>query len=230
MEEWRDSRSAIEKFMDCSPANIDPQSRRVFFDAVSNEFQTSHETEMARWRAQYPGRRDGLDAAIGIFQTDLRNFMTKIVDRSDASSKAVILRFGDARAIAALGPAVKQNVLSMLGEPARFYGINHRYHPQTEAIQVLGYWIDPANREFARGEKDDFTRILTSLLPHARTGISAYEDGYFQSALKALGRSDSTEAETALADWMDKQGDHGSFLYHEASRSLTAIRSRRAGG
>jgi hypothetical protein len=72
--------------------------------------------------------------------------------------------------------------------------------------------------------------MLTSLVPHIQSGLSPYEDRYFQAALKALGHSDSAEAETALASWMDTQKDHGNALYHEASRSLTAVRTRRGKG
>ena len=113
-------------------------------------------------------------------------FMANLVDRSDTSSKETILRYGDARAIAALGPAVKHDVLSMLGSGGQFYGINHRYHPQLEAVQVLGFWIDPANKEFSAAEKSDFTHTLTALLPHVQPGVNAYEDRYFQAALQAL--------------------------------------------
>ena len=227
VEEWRDSRLAIENLMDCPPAAIDAQSRRTFFDAVRSEFTTDHTAEIARWRKLHGRPHDTLDGAIGIFQTDLRRFMEKLVDRSDASSKDVVLRFGDGRAIAALGPSVKQNVISMLGSATRFYGINQRYHPQLDAIEALGYWIDPANREFSSHEKDDLTRMLISLLPNVRPGLNGYEDRCFQAALKALAHSDSIDAETALAGWMDRQNDHGNFLYHEASRSLNAIRAKR---
>ena len=227
IEEWRDSRLAVEKLTDCSPASIDPQSRRTFFDVVRSEFTTTHTAEIARWRKLYPRPHDGIDTAIGIFQTDIRRFMGDLVDRGDATSKDAILRYGDARAIAALGPAVKHDVLSMLGSGGQFYGINHRYHPQLEAIQVLGLWIDPSNNEFSPAEKSDFTRTLTALLPHVQPGLSAYEDRCFQSVLKALAHSDSLDAETALASWMDGQTDRGSFLYHEAARSLSAVRSRR---
>src|SRR5690349_17303880 len=79
VEEWRDSRAAVEKFMDCSPAAIGVEARKTFFDVVTNEFTTEHHNEAG-------------DDAIGIFQTDLRRFMEKLVDRSDASSKDVILR------------------------------------------------------------------------------------------------------------------------------------------
>jgi len=227
IEEWRDSRLAVEKFMDCPPASIDPQSRNTFFDVVRSEFATGHSAEIARWRKLYPRPHEGVDTAIGIFQTDLRRFMEGLVDRNDVSSKDAILRYGDARAIAALGPAVKHDVVSMLGSGGQFYGINHRYHPQLEAVQVLGFWIDPANREFSAAEKNDFTRTLTSLLPDVQPGVNAYEDRYFQAALQALAHSDSLDAETALASWMDRQTDHGSFLYHEAGRSLGAVRAQR---
>ena len=227
MEEWRDSRLAIEKFMDCPPASIDAQSRKTFFDAVASEFTANHGAEIARWRKTYPGKRDSLAAAIGIFQTDMRRFMERIVDRKDAASKDVILRYGDARAVAALGPAVKHDVLAALGNPSAFYGIDHRYHPQLDAIEVLGYWIDPANSEFPPAEKDELTRVLLSLLPHIQSGVNAYEDRSFQSALKALGHSDSIDVETALASWLDRQNDRGGFLYHEATRSLNAVRARR---
>lgn len=227
IEEWRDSRLAVEDLTDCAPASVDPQSRKVFFDVVRSEFAVSHSAEIARWRKLYPKPHDGVDVAVGIFQSDIRRFMAGLVDRSDASSKDVILRYGDARAIAALGPPVKHDVLSMLGSGGQFYGLNHRYHPQLEAVQVLGLWIDPGNREFSPAEKNDFTQMLVALLPHVQPGLNAYEDRYFQAALNALGHSDSLDAETALASWMDRHPDHGSFLYHEAARSLTAIRSRR---
>jgi hypothetical protein len=115
----------------------------------------------------------------------------------------------------------------MLGNGGQFYGLSHRYHPQLEAVQVLGFWIDPGNREFSPAEKNDFTRTLVALLPHVQPGVNAYEDRYFQSALQALAHSDSLDAETALAGWMDRQTDHGSFLYHEAARSLKSVRARR---
>ena len=44
IEEWRDSRLAVEKLTDCPPASIDPQSRKTFFDVVRNEFTTDRKS------------------------------------------------------------------------------------------------------------------------------------------------------------------------------------------
>jgi hypothetical protein len=162
-EEWRDSRRAVFDFTDCDPDAIDAASRRVFFDVVRAEFETDHTAELNRWEEKRPGS-EALFEGILIFQHRLRELMDRIVVPADAELAGTILAYGDAKAIAGLGPSVRSDVLRQLGKPARTYGISKQYDAQLEALGALGYWIDPANGSFPAAEKQAFVTILTSLL------------------------------------------------------------------
>jgi hypothetical protein len=225
--EWAASRAALQQFNECPAAEIDVRSRHTFFEAVASEFRADHSAEIRRWRTLYPQSEDGLDVAVGIVEAEMRETMEKLVDRHDTFSRDVILRYGSAKAIAALGPSVRSNVFEMLGSTVYTYGVDQRYSTRDEAIQVLGYWIDATNHEFSPAEKDEFTRALTSLVPHMTADAHPREYRFYLAAVKALRHSENVDAEVALAGWMQKQSDRGSLLYTESSAALEAIRRNR---
>jgi len=162
-EEWSASRRAISKFMGCAPSAIDSASRRVFFEVVGREFTTDHKPALDKWRAKRPGS-EALFEGITVFQHELRAYMERLADpKRDAESKGTILRYGTAKTIASFGPAVKNDVLQMLGKPNAVYGVSNQYNSQLDALATLGEWVDPSSGAFSAEEKARFAEILAGL-------------------------------------------------------------------
>lgn len=221
-EEWRDSRRAVMDFTYCEPEAIDRASRRVFFEVVRAEFETDHRPALDRWVARRP-ESEALFDGIRIFDHRLKELMDRIVTPADAEFAGTILSYGNARAIASLGPSVERDVIRQLGKPGRSYGLSRQYDAQLEALGTLGYWIDPANHSFSAVRKEMFTGILTSLLQTSDVVHSSAHARVLDAALRALAHSDDPAAGTAVRQWMEKQTDHAQPLYSAAGRAAEAI-------
>lgn len=225
-EEWGASRRAISKFMGCAPSTIDNASRRVFFEVVGREFATDHKPALDKWRARRPGS-EALFEGITVFQHELRSYMERLADpRLDAESKDTVLRYGTAKTIAAFGPAVKGDVLKMLGKPNAAYGVSRQYNSQVDALATLGEWVDSSNGAFNAQDKGQFAEILAGLLPLSDSIRPGQHTRLVETTLKALGRSDDARAEKAIRHWMEKQSRKEGWLYELASKSASNIQKK----
>ena len=221
-EQWRDSRRAVSEFIGCPPSSVDAASRRVFFEVVKREFATEHTADLAQWSKKRPGS-DALYEGISLFQSELKGYMDRLVDRNDVEFKSTILRYGNAAAIAKLGPAVKHDVVAMLGAPS-IHGLRHQYNAQEAALGALGLWIDPSNTDFSPAEKANFTGIVTGVLPVLTNTADKHQYRLAEGALKALSHAEGAEAEASVRRWMASQPNGA--LQRLAASSADAIHKR----
>jgi hypothetical protein len=223
LEQWRASREAVSRAMGC-PA-LDSQSRKIFYAVVEREFETDHRAALAQWQATRPGS-EALWEALHIHQRELRDFMERTFEpHRDAAFAPVVLKYGTAPTIASLGPSVRDDVLHMLGLPERRYGVAGQYSAQITAMDVIGYWIDPANTAFAPAEKAKLTSIATGLLAESRDVRRGHHYQLVETALKSLGRSADLRAESAIRAWMATAAPNAP-LYKIAARAAKDIRKK----
>lgn len=162
-QQFAASRRTLFAFTSCDPAVVDAQSRRVFYEAVDREFNTDHTAYIRRWAAAHAdGNPEGAWEAVNLLQSEMRNYLHRIFDsaRDGKEFTHIVLRYGKAETIAALGPDAQRDVLAILAGPDRFYGVSKKLNPKIAARGALAYWIDPANPSFTPVEKAEFARIL----------------------------------------------------------------------
>lgn len=163
--QWAASRLALFRFMSCHPADVDAQSRRIFYEVVDRELNTDHTAYLRRWAAAHAdGNPEGAWEAVSILQGELRDYLHRIFDPAldGKEFRHIVLRYGKAQTLAALGPDAQREVLDILSAPDRFYGVSKRLNPKIDALGALAYWIDPANPSFTPVEKAEFARILSA--------------------------------------------------------------------
>jgi hypothetical protein len=226
-EQWAASRRALFDFMSCDPAGVDAQSRRNFYEVVDREFNTDHTARIQRWAAAHASANpDGAWEAVNNLQYALRNYLHRIFDpaRDGKEFKHIVLHYGKAQTLAALGPKAQREVLDILGAPDRFYGVSKSLNPKVDALGALAYWIDPANPSFTPAEKYDFAQILTGLLELSESVHNGHHRRLVETALTSLAKSDDSHALAAVEKWAGKRADRTDRLSEIASKTVAEMR------
>lgn len=211
--EWRHSREAVESLMmRCSSGPDNAHGRAIFYQFVEHEFTYT-----------YVPRFEGESESVSQFQHELQQYMGKIVTPDDLSFKPMILRFGNAKSIAALGPAVRRDVMTLAREETQAVGYS-RSSPQQHAIGAIGYWLDPAESRFTSAEKEEMTQLLLDKIRDT-PGRAVVGDPYATAyrAIEALSHADSPEVAAALRAVAD---DSRSTLRDIAKSSYHAVKAR----
>lgn len=235
-EEWRARLAGFEAMISgtCVDGPADAASRAVVFRFLEKEMTLDYAGVFKAWRAE-DGRPLSEGAAEGfvLLQRDLLAYIDRIVVPSDVRHRDIILTYAGGRAISRLGAAVKDDVLrNAANPPARLHGLVGQ-NTQTEAMRAIGYWLDPASTVLTPAERAGHAKILVTALP--KDGLLRDFDShrrFVATALEALGRSDSAEAEEAIRAWRNVYIVHygaGDELEDLATRSANAIQSRRRG-
>lgn len=191
----------------------------IFFQLVDAVFKAGENTNRA-------GDRDRSEAAwesANQYEYDLLQYMDRVVNERDIEFKAVILKTANALAISRLGPDAKYDVLRTVhvADPSTVGAGHHSAY--TQAILVLGYWIDPAEERFSTGEKREMTDVLLSKAASYYEMADSDQTVNVEATLRALGHAASPEALSALNKWTRSQ--HPSL--REASQSASAaVRAR----
>lgn len=224
LDEMAEARRAVSAFMGCDPGDIDESSRKVFFSVVEREFRTDHSSHLATWKQRHTDS-DALTDAIALHQHELREYMDRLFDPArDREFRHVVLNYGKAKTIAALGPDAKNDVVKSLRVANHFYGLSQRYNSQIDALAALGYWIDPENASFTPAEKYELTEILTGLLLVSENVQDGNHRRIVQAALSSLAKSDDTHALAAVERWAAKQAGRNDSLSKAAEKTLAQMR------
>lgn len=212
--EWRVSRTAVENLMAACPAGpVDSRSRAIFFQLVEKEFTY-----------EYALSQEGESESVIQFQHDLQRYMTRITTERDLPAKSVIITYGNAEAINALGAAVKDDVLRMAREQEHVVGYS-RHSPQRQALATLGYWVDPHDSRFSATEKREMTSVLLARLGDYGSAAPLVGPPYATVSvlLQALAHSDEPEVASALRNWTRSPD---ASLREVAFRSSEAVQKR----
>src|SRR5450759_5375596 len=115
--QFGDMRRTVTSLMDsCSTGPFDYQSRAVLFQIADREF--AHDfTPMLK--AARPDQQAAMQEAIVSFEHRLTHYLEQIVRARDVEFKATLLQVGTGKAIAVLGPPVKNDVLGIATNPER---------------------------------------------------------------------------------------------------------------
>jgi hypothetical protein len=226
LEEMAASRRAVSAFMGCDPADIDPASRKVFFAVVQREFRHDPKPHLDAWKTTHPGS-DALWDGINTYQAELRDYLGRAFEPArDKEFMNVVIQYGKAKTIANLGPAAKAAVTRSLGTPRSFYGIANLHNSQVEALEALGYWIDPANPSFTPVEKYELAQILTGLLDVSENVAGPHHERVVGTALRSLAHSDDAHALTRVEAWAGKRKDKDDPLSRTAARTIAEMKRR----
>lgn len=233
-QEWRAARNMALDLMVSECRATGPRrgpERAAVFELLEREMLVDYADVFAA-REKRTGKPLSESAAEGpmYFQRDLSEFIDRIVTPEDIQYKEVILRYGGGLAISKLGKAVRSAVFRQAAEPARsFYGVEMR-SPQVEAIRAIGYWLDPASPVLTAAERKEWAQVLATLLPNDGILLDAeHHPRLVRTALEALSRSDSTEAEQTIRTWRNVYQNNygrGDSLEILAQEAADKIRSR----
>jgi hypothetical protein len=165
--------------------------------------------------------------AIMTFQNDLSTYLDSIVGRSDIAYKSTILRFGSGRAIAALGPAAKADVIAAATSAGKLSGFEHHHNPQQAAFDAIGEWIDPSNHDFDAHDKAQLNALLVRAID-AADGV--VQPGMHQAVMVALaraaGHSDDPRAAAALRRFTARLQHKGGEVFESANHSADQVDAR----
>jgi hypothetical protein len=219
-------RLQVETFMTNCPAGpTDAASRAAFFDLLAREYTTDWSAQLRR--ATTPDEANARWEAINTFQTDLSTYLDRIVQRSDVTYKATIFRFGSGRAIAALGPAVKSDVVAAATSAGKLSGLEHRHNAQEAAFEAIGYWIDPSNRDIDPRDKAQLTSLLVGAID-AADGV--VHGGMHQAVMvtlaRAAGHSDDPRTAASLRRFAERLQHKSGEVYQTATKSADAVEAR----
>lgn len=103
--------AADRLIMRCPSGPTDPRERSLFFHLVKKEFNQN-----------YDPRSEGEEESILQSQHELQHYMGRIVEASDMAYAPIILRYGDARAMSALGSAVQRDVIALARQDSQTVG------------------------------------------------------------------------------------------------------------
>jgi hypothetical protein len=220
-------RLTVETFMsNCPRGPLDPLSRKVFFDLVDREYSTDFGVQMAQARGEQESQARW--EAITIFQGDLSRYLDEIVGPRDMEYKSTILKVGSGRALAALGPAVKGDVLRLATTAGhKLSGFEHRHNAQAAAFEALGYWIDASNGDFNQREKGQLNGLLTGALDASSGAIEG--DAHSRTLIaitRSLGHSDDPRAAASLRRFAERLESKKGEIYESARKSADDVEAR----
>ena len=223
------SRRALFELMGCEPAAIDARSRKIFFEAMDLEFNADHSASIERWaKAHAAANPEGMFEAVSGLQHEMRAYLDRLYEPAlDAQFEHVVLRYGQAKTIARLGPASKADVIEVLSTSHRRYGVGKRHNPQVDALAALGHWIDPANASFTPVEKYELAQILTALLEVSENVEPGNHLRLIEATLSSLAKSDDSHAIAAVEKWLARRKDPNDSLSRRAAKTLQEMKGRK---
>lgn len=216
-EEWRAaSRSLYRLMRECPKGPADAESRGRFFDYVRQEFSLDYKALGELWRLRGQALTEGGWESIDYHRRDLLAYVDAIVDPArDARFAPVVLRYGNGPAIAALGHAVKNDVIELA-----------RTRP-IEAATALGRWIRDDERAFGAAEKAELTTLLITLLPDPTAVSPGAVHLRARAALEALSAARDPRVAATLRAWATAHEKHLGYentLARLARKSAESIR------
>jgi hypothetical protein len=218
--DWQQSGEAIENlFVACPAGPASRASRAIFFQLVDSVFKAGE----SAGREANPDRSEASWEFANQYEFDLRQYMDRIVSEKDLELKSVILKTANARAISRLGPGAKYDVLRIVhsANPARIGAGHHSAY--TQAILVLGIWIDPAEKRFTGDEKREMTDVLLEKAAAYHATVNYDQTINAEATLKALGHATAPEVLPALEKWGDSAYPS---LREAADAGIVAVKAR----
>jgi hypothetical protein len=116
-------------------------------------------------------------------------------------------------------------VKKSLGAPNRFYGVANLHSSQLEALDALGYWLEPGNVSFTPAEKYEFTQILTGLLDVSENVAGGHHARLIKAALRSLSRSDDSHAIVRVEQWAEKRAHKDDEIAKLAAKTIQAMKT-----
>lgn len=100
-------------------------------------------------------------------------------------------------------------------------------------MRALGYWLDPASPVLTAAERKEYAQVIATALPGDGFLREDFHTRFVMTALEALGRSDSPEAEDAIRTWCNVyqanygSGDSVEILAQESADKIKARHTKK---